>query len=116
VQVDERALGDVTILDVDGRMSIEGPDRLVCGTVRRLLPLGRKQFLLNLARVPYIDSTGLAEILEAYATTKRQGGGFKLEHLSPHVRELLRITALLTVFEVFDSEADALASFGSATR
>ena len=114
MKVEERTFGDVTILDVDGRMTAESPERLFCVTVRHLLRQGRIQFLVNLERVPYIDSTGLADIMEAYATTTRQGGAFKLEHLSLHVRELLRITALLTVLDVFESEATALASFGTA--
>lgn len=112
--VEERVFGEITILDVEGRMSAESPDRPVRVTVRGLLQQGRKQFLLNLDGVPYIDSSGLADILEAYATTIRQGGGFKLEHVSPHVRELLKVTALSAVLEVFESEVDALASFRAA--
>lgn len=114
MKVEERTVGAVTILDVEGRLTAEAPDRLVRASVRHLIRRGRTQFLINLQGVPYMDSTGLADILEAYATTTRQGGALKLEHLSPHVRELLRITALLTVLEVFESEAAALASFGRA--
>jgi anti-sigma B factor antagonist len=111
MSIEERALGDVTILDVEGRMTNEFLDRPVRATVRRLLRDGRKQFLLNLDHVPSIDSTGLAEIIEAFLTTKRHGGTLKLEYVSPRVRELLRITGLATVLEVFDTEPVALASF-----
>jgi anti-sigma B factor antagonist len=111
--VEQRTLGDVTILDIEGRMTIEFLDRPVRATVRRLLSEGRKHFLLNLDRVPYLDSTGLAEIVEAYLTTARHGGVLKLEYLSRHTRELLRITRLSTVMEVFDSETVALTSFGA---
>src|SRR5438477_12533946 len=112
MNVEQRMLGHVTVLDIEGRMTIQAPDRLVCVIVRRLLGERRRHFLLNLDRVPYVDSTGLTEIVEAYLTTTRQGGTLKLEHLSPHVRELLRITGLSSVLEAFDSEAVALASFG----
>ena len=113
MKVEERTLGDVTIVDVDGRMTAEAAER-VHTTVRRLLRHGRMQVLVNLQGVPHIDSTGLADIMEAYVTTTRQGGALKLEHLAPHVRELFRITALLTVLDVFESEVTALASFGTA--
>ena len=113
MKVEERTRGDVTIVDVDGRMTAETAER-VHTTVRRLLLHGRMQVLVNLSGVPYIDSTGLADILEAYVTTTRHGGALKLEHLAPHVRELFRITALLTVLDVFESEVTALASFGTA--
>ncbi len=113
MRVEQRMLGSVTILDIEGRMTIESPDKPVSTTVRRLLGDGRKQFLLNLDRVPHIDSTGLTEIVEAYLTTTRQGGALKLEHLAPRVRELLRITGLSSVFEVFDAEPVALTSFGA---
>ena len=115
--IGQRTRGHVTILDIEGQMTIEfeSLDRPVPATVRHLLGDGRKQFLLNLARVRHLDTRGLVEIMEAYLTTTRQGGTLKLEHLSPHVRELLRITRLSTVLEVFDSEAGALASFGAPT-
>jgi anti-sigma B factor antagonist len=110
--IQQRLVGDVTVLDVGGRMSASSPERLLAVTVRRLLQSDQKRILVNMQEVPYIDSTGLAEIVGAYHAATRRGGTFKLVHLTPHVRELLTVTMLLTVFEVFESEADALASFG----
>jgi len=114
MKISERSLSDVTVLDMEGRITADSPVRVLGATVRALLQKGHKRILVNMEQVPFIDSTGLADIVEAYTTTRRQGGDFKLENLTPHVRELLRITMLSTVLQVFDSEADALASFGAA--
>ena len=113
MHIEQRRRDSVTVLDVDGPMTIEieSPDKPVSAAVRRLLVTGQRQLLLNLHGVPHMDSTGLGEIVEAFLTTARQGGVLKLEHLSPQVQELLRITRLCTVLPVFDSEAVALASF-----
>ena len=111
--IEERSSGGVIILDVRGPMTIEViGDMVLAEKVRPLLQEGHKQILLNLEGVPYLDTMGLCNVVEAYVTTKRQGGSLKLLHLTPHVRELLVITRLLTVFEAYDSEADAVASFG----
>ena len=111
--IEERVSGAVTILAVRGRMTAEVlPDMFLAEKVRPLLQAGHKQIVLNLEAVPYVDTTGLCNIVEAYITTKRQGGSLKLLHLTAHVREMLMMTRLLTVFEAYDSEADAVASFG----
>ena len=89
-------------------------DMALAERVRPLLQAGRNQIVLNLEGVPYLDTMGLCNIVEAYITTKRQGGSLKLLHLAPHVRDVLVITRLLTVFEAYASEADAVASFGSS--
>jgi len=113
--IEERASGDVIILGVRGPMTIEVlTDMLLAEKVRRRLQEGHKQILLNLEGVSYVDTTGLCHVVEAYVTTKRQGGSLKLLHLTRYVRELLVITTLLTVFEAYDSEADAVASFGAS--
>ena len=111
--IEERVSGAVTILAVRGRMTAEVlPDMFLAERVRPLLHTGHKQILLSLEAVPYVDTIGLCNIVEAYITTKRQGGALKLLHLTAHVREMLTITRLLTVFEAYDSEAEAVASFG----
>jgi len=111
--IEERASGAVVILDIEGRMTIESrTDLLLPDRVRRLLQEGRKQFLLNLEGVRYVDTSGLCDLVEAYVTTTRQGGSLKLLHLTERVRYLLVITKLLTVLEAYESEADAVASFG----
>ena len=114
--IEERASGSVIVLDVEGRMTIETlSDMPLVVKVRRLLQEGRKQIVVNLEGVPRIDTTGLCAIVEAYITTKRQGGSLKLLHLKAHVREVLAITRLLTILEAYDSEADAVASFGPSS-
>ena len=112
--IDERASGGVTVLDVRGRMTIESVgDMLLADTVRQQLDKGRTQILLNLEGVPYVDTTGLCNIVEAYVTTTRRGGFLKLLNPAGHVREVLTVTRLSTVLEIFLSEADAVASFSA---
>jgi anti-sigma B factor antagonist len=111
--IGERVSGAVTILDVRGRLTIEVVrDMSLAERVRALLQAGHKQIVLNLEGVSYVDTMGLSNIVEAYIATSRQNGSLKLLHLTAHVREVLVITRLLTVFEAYDSEADAVASFG----
>ncbi len=115
--IDERTSGGVTIFDVHGRLTIEDVgDKALVERVRSCVQSGRNQVVLNLEGVPYVDTTGLCNIIEAYITTKRQGGALKLLHLERRVRTLLTITKLLTVFEAYDSEADAIASFRPTAR
>ena len=111
--IDQRVSGGVTILDVRGQLTIEAlQDMVLAERVRSVLKDGRRRIVLNLREVPYVDTTGLCNIIEGYVTTRRQGGVLKLLQPAPHVREVLQITRLLTIFEAFDSEADAIASFG----
>jgi anti-sigma B factor antagonist len=112
VTVEERAIGAATILDVRGRMTVDATDNdRLTDTVRGLLARGRTQIVLNLQRVSQIDSSGLCDIVTAYTATVRQDGSLKLLHLTPRVRDLLTITKIITILEVYDSEASALASF-----
>jgi anti-sigma B factor antagonist len=111
--IDERTSGGVTIFDVRGRMTIDDiRDKTVVERVRSRVQSGCNRIVLNLEGVPYVDTTGLCNIVEAYITTQRQGGVLKLLHLAKHVRTVLTVTKLLTVFEAYDSEADVIASFG----
>lgn len=110
--ITERLADGVTVLDLEGRLTIEElRDMQLVNRVRQLLQAGRRLIVLNLAGVPYIDTTGLCNIVEAYIATRRQEGSVKLENLRPHVREVFAITRLLTVFDAFDSEREAIASF-----
>jgi anti-sigma B factor antagonist len=84
---------------------------LLTDKVRSLLQQGQKQLLINLAGVPYMDSTGLGSMVHAYATATRQGGSVKLLNSTKRLHDLLVITKLSTVFESFDNEADAVSSF-----
>ncbi len=114
MQIDERTIGDVVILDLKGKVTLGGGDELLKDKVNSLVHQGKKKILLNLADVPYIDSAGLGEIVRTYTTVSRQGGSLKLVNLTKRITDLLAITKLLTVFETFDSEADAVRSFAAA--
>ena len=110
--IDQRASGSATILDVRGNMTIDVlRDMGVRETVRSLVEQGRMRIVINLEAVQHVDTMGLCNIIEAYITLQRKGGVLKLLRITPHLRELLRVTKLLPLFEVYDSEAAALASF-----
>jgi anti-sigma B factor antagonist len=112
--IEERVVGDVTILDLKGKMTLGEGDELLKDKINSLIHQNQKNLLLNLEGVPYIDSAGLGEIVRTYTTVSRQGGSLKLVNLTKRITDLLSITKLLTVFEVFDSEKDAVASFQTA--
>ena len=114
MQIDERTIGDVVVLDIKGRVQLGEGDEMLKDKVNSLLNQGYKKIVLNLAEVPYIDSAGLGEIVRTYTTVSRQGGNLKLLNLTKRITDLLAITKLLTVFETFDSENDAVQSFSSA--
>ena len=109
--IEERIIGDVTILDLKGKMTLGEGDELLKDQINSLIHQGQKKLLLNLEGVPYIDSAGLGEIVRTYTTVSRQGGNLKLVNLTKRITDLLMITKLLTVFETFDVEQDALKSF-----
>jgi anti-sigma B factor antagonist len=112
--IDERSSGTAMVLDLNGRMTIESVmDKPVTLTVRRLLQAGQTRILLNLKGVPYLDTTGLCDIVEAYVATRRQGAALKLLCPNAHVRAVLTTTRLLTIIEAYDSESSAIASFAS---
>lgn len=110
LEIQERQAGDVTILDMDGKITIGEGSTALRGAIRRLTQEGKKKLLLNLERVSYMDSTGLGELIASYTTVSRDGQ-LKLLRLSGKLQDLLVITKLLTVFDVYDTESDALASF-----
>jgi anti-sigma B factor antagonist len=116
MQIDERSAGDVTILDLKGRMTLGEGDESLKDKVNSLVQQGRKQVVLNLAEVPYIDSAGLGAIVRTYTTVSRQGGNLKLLGLTKRITDLLSITKLLTVFETYETEADAVRSFSSSAN
>ncbi len=111
MQIQERTVNDITILDLQGKMTLGEGDELLRDKVNSLLHQGRKKIVLDLEHVPYIDSAGLGEIVRTYTSVSRQGGKMKLLNLTKRIQDLLSITKLLTVFETFDSEADAVKSF-----
>jgi len=115
MQIEERIVGDVTILDLKGKMTLGEGDELLKDKINGLIHQEQKKLLLNLEGVPYIDSAGLGEIVRTYTTVSRQGGNLKLLNLTKRITDLLSITKLLTVFETFDNEKEAVASFQSAS-
>jgi anti-sigma B factor antagonist len=116
MQIDQRAVGDVVVLDLKGRITMGEGDELLKDKVNSLVNQGHKKIVLNLAEVPYIDSAGLGEIVRTYTTVSRQGGSLKLLSLTKRITDLLSITKLLTVFETFDSENDAVRSFSASAK
>ena len=111
LELKERQAGDVTILDLSGEVRIGEGSVALRDSIKKLSDSGKKKLLLNLAGVKYIDSTGIGELIARYTTVSRQGGQLKLLNLTDKVQNLLVITKLLTVFDSYDNEAEALKSF-----
>jgi anti-sigma B factor antagonist len=111
MQIEERTVDGVTVLDLKGKMTLGEGDELLKDKINSLMNQGRGKILLNLAGVPYIDSAGLGEIVRTYTTVSRQGGTMKLVNLTKRITDLLAITKLLTVFETYDDEVEALKSY-----
>lgn len=107
----ERQAGDVTILDLSGEVRIGEGSIALRDSIRNLADQGKNKVLLNLGGVRYIDSSGIGELIANYTTISRQGGQLKLLKLTDRVQNLLVITKLLTVFDSYDDEAEALKSF-----
>jgi anti-sigma B factor antagonist len=106
-----RQVGDVTVVDVEGRITLGEGATTFRDTIRDLANAGKKKLLLNLAEVSYIDSSGIGEMVSAFTSVTNAGGQVKLLNLTKRVKDLLQITKLYTVFEVFDDEATAVRSF-----
>lgn len=111
MEIVERTVNDVTVLDLKGKMTLGEGDELLKDKINSLLAAGKKKLLLNLEGVPYIDSAGLGEVVRTYTTVSRQSGSLKLLNLTKRIEDLLSITKLLTVFDTFDSEAEAVKSY-----
>jgi anti-sigma B factor antagonist len=111
LDVIERQAGDVTVLDMRGAVRIGEGSVALRDSVRGLVEGGKKKILLNLGGVSYIDSSGIGELIANYTTVSRQGGELKLLNLTDKIQNLLVITKLLTVFDSYDNEAEALNSF-----
>jgi anti-sigma B factor antagonist len=113
LQIGQRVVNGVTILDLKGKITLGEGDELLKKEIDSLIQKDQKKLLLNLEGVPYIDSAGLGEIVRTYTTVSRQGGKLKLLNLTKRIQDLLAITKLLTVFETYESEPDAVKSFSS---
>jgi anti-sigma B factor antagonist len=109
-----RDAGQSTVVDLSGKITLGEGSALLRKTVRGLLDEKRTHIVLNLADVDYIDSSGIGELVSAYTTVKNRGGDLKLLHLTKKVHDLLQLTKLYTVFEVYTEERAALNSFQQA--
>jgi len=116
MQLEQRMSGNVAIITVIGDITLnKGGDVLLKDKVNSLIHQGQKNILLDLGGVSYVDSAGLGELVQAYVTTKNRGGSLKLLNVTKRLRDLLVVTKLLTVFDTYDSEPAAVASFGAAS-
>ena len=111
MKISNRQVDGVSIVDCSGRITLGEGSVTLRDTVRELLSKGRKKILLNLSEVSYIDSSGIGEMVSGFTTVTNHGGQLKLLGLSKRVKDLLQITKLYTVFEVFDDESAAVRSF-----
>jgi anti-sigma B factor antagonist len=112
MRLEERTVGDIVIVRARGEITLNaGNDVLLRDKIRSLLQQGRTSIVLDLGDVSYVDSAGLGQLVQVYATTRKAGGSLKLLNLTKRLHDLLVVTKLLTVFESYDTEADAIASF-----
>ncbi|MGA2771388.1 MAG: STAS domain-containing protein [Bryobacteraceae bacterium] len=111
VKLNTRQIGDVSVVDVAGRITLGEGSSALRDTLREMVNKGQKKILLNLGEVSYIDSSGIGELVSAFTTVTNGGGQLKLLNLTKRVKDLLQITKLYTVFDVHDSEVTAIRSF-----
>lgn len=111
LEIRERVVGDVTVLELTGKITIGEGSVQLRDAVSQLLEAGRNRIILNLGGVSYVDSSGIGELVSRYTTTKNTGGKLKLLNLPKKIKDLLMITKLLTVFEIYEDEQSALESF-----
>lgn len=112
--IQERVVGSVTVLDLDGKLVLGDGDTLLKDKIHSVVFQGRKNIILNMGGVSYVDSSGLGAIVASFVTAKNNGGQVKLLNLTKRLQDLLSIAKLLTVFDCFDSEAEAVRSFPTA--
>ena len=111
VKLSTRQVGDVSVVDVAGRITLGEGSSALRDMLRDMVGKNQKKILLNLGDVSYIDSSGIGELVSGFTTVTNQGGQLKLMNLSKNVRNLLQITKLYTIFEVVDDEDTAVASY-----
>ena len=115
MEISERNVGAVTVIDLSGKLTIDAGAQLLKDKTESLVFQGRKQIVVNLGAVPYIDSGGLGQLVACYTTLAKAGGRLTLLNLNTRNHDLLSITKLVSVFETFDSEAEAIASYPAPT-
>jgi len=111
MKIEKRKIGNVTVFDLKGKILFgDGIDELR-QSINTAIKDKEKQLVLNFAEVPYLDSTGLGEVVRSYTTLKKEGGTVKIANLTNKVKDLMMVTKLITVFETFESENEAVKSF-----
>jgi len=111
LKASSRQVGEVTVIDLDGRITLSDGSAMVRDLIRENLNKGQKKLVLNLAAISYLDSTGLGELVSGYRFVKSAGGELKLLNLNKKVTDLLQVTKLYTVFDIHNDESQAVASF-----
>jgi anti-sigma B factor antagonist len=112
MQLEQRIAGNVAIITINGDITLnKGGDILLKDKVQSLIQQGQKNIVVDLGGVSYVDSAGLGQLVQAYATTKNKGGALKLLNVTKKLKDLLVVTKLLTVFDTYEDEKAALASF-----
>jgi anti-sigma B factor antagonist len=112
MQIEQRVVGEVAIMQVLGDITLgKGGDVILKDKIQSLLQQGYRKLLLDMGKVSYVDSAGLGQLVQVYATTSHLGGSLKLLNLTKRLKDLLVLTKLLTVFDTYESEEAALASF-----
>ena len=113
--ISKRRINGVMILDLEGGIRLGEENAYLHNAIRSLVSAGEKKILLNLAQVKKVDSSGMGEMIAAWTTLQKNGGEVRLLNLTQSVEELMMMTKLLTVFETYENEADAIASFATKT-
>ena len=111
MKISSRQANDIAILDLSGQIKLGEGSSVLRDSVKELLAKGQKKILLNLGDVNYIDSSGLGELVSAFTTAKNQQAEVKLLNLTKKVHDLLQLTKLYTVFDIYDDEAHAITAF-----
>ena len=112
MQIGQRMVGDVAVVELTGDITLsKGGDVMIKDKVQSLLQQGTRKLLLDLGNVSYVDSAGLGQLVQVYATTSHLGGSLKLLRVTKRLKDLLVLTNLLTVFESYDDDTEAVASF-----
>lgn len=106
-----RKADNVTILDLKGKITIGTGDVMLRDHINKVLEQGERSILLNMADVTYVDSSGMGELISSYTSVTKRGGKLKLLNLPVKIRDLLQITQLITIFEAYDNEYEAVSSF-----
>jgi anti-sigma B factor antagonist len=116
MKIHTRTVRDVHILDIDGQIVLGQETKVIRNTIKDLLHNGVRNMVLNLAEVNYIDSSGVGELVSSFTTVAKEGGQLKLLNLTTKVREILAITRLLTIFQVYDNEEAAVSAAFNGNR